>query len=136
MSATESIISDDPVMMTPKASYQAFGPIQGIWLQRSIESSSKIVTAINIEQLVSDDFEPHWRCELQLLTLQLSPSEDTSIFDHIASLELPEFYIWLLEGDFIVFVDALMDVRIWNWKMGQWGYIKDATNEAIDGPVR
>jgi hypothetical protein len=106
-----------------------------VWLQRSVESSSKIVTAINVEQWVPEDGDGLWRCELNLFTLQLSPVKYGSSFTLEAILDLPDFYLWLLEGDFIVFVDGFMDIRVWNWKLGLWGYIKDDSNVAIDGPV-
>lgn len=110
-------------------------PIQGVWLQRSIESSSKIITAIHAEQLIPDGDEVIWRCELNLFTLQLSSIEFESSFTLEASLELPDFYLWLLEGDFIVFVDGSMDILVWNWKLGLWGYITDETNRPVEGPV-
>jgi hypothetical protein len=121
--------------LTPEASYNVGAPIQGVWLQRSVESSSKIITAIHAEQLIGGDDGGMWRCELSLFTLQLSPVEFGSSFTLEARLELPDFYLWLLEGDFILFVDGLMDIRVWNWKLGLWGHITDETNRPIDGLV-
>lgn len=93
------------------------------------------MTAINVEQWVSEDDDSLGRCELNLFTLQLSPVKYGSSFTPEAILDLPDFYLWLLEGDFIVFVDGFMDIRAWNWKLDLWGYIKDDSNMAIDGPV-
>jgi len=121
--------------LTPEASYNAGAPIHGVWLQRSAESSSKIMTAINVEQWVSEADDGLEHCELNLFTLQLSPVKYGSSFTLEAILDLPDFYLWLLEGESIVFVDGFMDIRVWNWKIGLWGYIKDDSNMPIDGPV-
>jgi len=57
-----------------------------------------------------------------------------STFTLKATLELPDICVWLLEGDFVVFVDGFMEIRVWNWKLGLWGYIVDQMNRAIDDP--
>lgn len=127
-------MSDDansgPEPLSPKAEHYVGASIQGIWLQRSVESASTIVTAIHVQS------EPLGnQCELQLLTLQLFDVEVAATFKPMASIELTEFFLWLLEGDFVIFVDGSMNVKIWNWKSGAWGLIKDPTNEVLNVPV-
>lgn len=128
-------MSDDenpgPESLTPEAEHYVGAAIQGIWLQRTVESASKIVTAIHVQQ---EPFQE--RCELQLLTLQLSAIEFGASFQPVASIELAGFYLWLLEGDFVIFVDEAMNMRIWDWQSGYWGLIKDPTNQVMNAPVR
>lgn len=116
--------------MIPEASFHTHASIYGVWLQRSVESSSKIITAIHTQPIAWEESS-----ELQVLHLQLSSERQKSSFHLVAGLALPGFCLWLLEGDFIVIVDENMVVKIWNWKSDQWGIIRDPTNEVDENAL-
>ncbi|KAF8314774.1 hypothetical protein DL93DRAFT_991877 [Clavulina sp. PMI_390] len=121
---------EEYIEMKPEAQYSSEGrPIQGVWLQRTAESPSKIVAIIYIQ--------PHSLSpsELRVLILNLSSEPQKSSFELQASLLLPWPNLWLLEGEYVLYVDDGMNVRVWNWRDDLWGVINDPTNTAsADAP--
>lgn len=118
--------------IAPMLSLYLSAPIAGIWMQRSIRSASIIVIAAVTETYTADYVSVH----VDIVELTISPVEGESAFERIAASVLPDYNLWILEGDYFIVVDTQLQIRIFNWKLGKWGHVHDPANAPdLSSPV-
>lgn len=120
-------------LVDPKLSLYLSAPVQGIWMQRSFRSASIIVIAVVTETYVAG----HVFVCVHIVELTISSVEGESAFECVAASMLPDYNLWILEGDYFMIVDTQLQIRIFNWKLGQWGHVHDPAYAPDPGsPVR
>lgn len=108
----------------PKLSLHLAAPIAGIWMQRSIRSASIIVIAAVTETYTADLVSVH----VHIVELTIASVEGERAFQTVAESVLPDYNLWILEGDYFIIVDTQLQIRIFNWKLGKWGHVHDPAN--------
>lgn len=106
-------------------------------LQRSIEDASVITVAVLTDTPEDDYINYGVYLRVFRLTFHLrsegeedKPRADFDLCMISPSLP-PSILMWVLEGDFLVAVDADMDVLVCNWKTWQWALIHDLSNRPL-----